>query len=143
MFRRGLLVAGPNLGEFSSDSSSSRKEKVPTPAGRVADGEGEQLLLFFGRGLRLLEPVLDDRDESTLDEFVHEFGRGVIGAGGLPLGAGQEVEGDLSFRLRKHRLELEQALVDASELLDIEGSIVDPPPGALSFSRYIERSHMA
>jgi hypothetical protein len=104
---------------------------MPAPTGRVADGEGEELLLLLGRSLRSLQPVLDDRDEGTLDKLIYELRRGVVRASGFSLGPGKEVEGGLSLRFRKDWLELEQAFIDAPELLDIKGGVVDPPPWGL------------
>jgi len=52
---------------------------------------------------------------------------GVVGAGGLALGPLDELEGRLAVFVREHRLQVEQALVDAAQFFDIEGGVVDAP----------------
>jgi len=52
---------------------------------------------------------------------------GVVGSGGFSLCPLNELEGKLTVFVSKDRLQVEQALVDATQFLDIERGVVDAP----------------
>jgi len=60
--------------------------------------------------------------QQRLDEFV----LGVVGAGGGAFVAGGEGEVEFSVDVGDAGFELQQALIDGAEFLDVEGTVVDP-----------------
>lgn len=76
---------------------------------------------------RLGEPILDHWNQGALHQLLDQFRMGVVRSGGFSLRPLNELEGKLTVFVRKDRLQVEQALVDATQFLDIEGGVVDAP----------------
>ncbi|CAB4881826.1 unannotated protein [freshwater metagenome] len=119
--RSRVELAGSHRCEPARDPPRRRDEKVPGAAGRVADGHGEQRLL----GVLLLLRLVEKRVEGLVEHEVDEARGRVVGAGCLAVIAGEVLEGEDAAQPVVPGNELEQALVDAAELLSTEVSVVD------------------
>jgi len=118
----GLVIAGADDGEGEADAAGGGEQDVAGAAGDVGDSEGEE----SGGGIGLFEFLRDEVVEGVLDERLDEFVLGVVGAGGSAFVALGEGEVVFAVDFRDAWFELQQALIDGAEFLDVEGTIVDP-----------------
>ena len=132
MIGRRLGLAGPHHRQLAPEPARGGQQEVPRAGGRVADPDRQDRpLLVLGRRRRR-QPFGQHRLQGRLDQLGHQLLGRVVAAGALALVALDEAEG-LGGRVRLG-VQLEQALVDRAQLLDVEGR-VGHPAAALALLR--------
>jgi hypothetical protein len=102
--------------------------KCPRAAGRVADAQREDDGLRVGSASGPIQHRVQRRVEQLRDQ---RSGR-VVRAGGLALAAHASLEREAPLHDRRARVQLKQRLVDRSELLGAQGTVVDRPYDAVA-----------
>src|SRR5262249_31547419 len=118
-------LARVESGYLPPDPPRRRQQEVPGPAGRIADPQRQQVRPLLGDSTSPRYRLRDHRVERALDQLPYQPGVRVVGAGRLPLAAGAETEGPPLRRSLQPRLQFEQTLVDAPQLLDVHVAVVD------------------
>ena len=124
--RRRLALARrvrANPGKVPGEAMCRADEEVAGADGRVADLEVEDRPLGLLAGLAP-ERRLHHRVERGVEQALHQYVGGVVGAGGLAGIAGELGEGEVRAVAAHLRGEREQALVDAAQLLGAEIAVV-------------------
>ena len=82
------------------------------------------------------QPFLNHRHQGGVDELLHEFGAGVVRAGGLAFGALGEPESELAFGV-EDGLEVEEGFIHAAQLFHVQGPVVHAPPDLFVLGREV------
>jgi hypothetical protein len=109
-------VTGAHLGQPAGDPPGGGDQERSRAHGRVAHRDGQQGR-FGGWAVRRLHRVVQQRVQRGVEQAVNQAARRVVGAGGLALVAGRGGQGVGAGGGVVPRMQFQQRLVDAAELL--------------------------
>ena len=120
---RGLILTRPHAGQLAPHPPRRREQKGPRTAGRVDHPEGEDGLgTLLGRACRA-EPRIQHGYQGALDQLLHQLGARIVATGRLALRPAYQLEARRASELHEGPI-VEQALVDTTQLLHVQGRIV-------------------
>ena len=128
--RGGFVLTAADARQFLAQAPRRRQQEMPGAAGRVEDFQRKKRRFLFLRSSVLFQAFLHYRLQRAFDQFADQFGRGVIGAGGLALRTRRQLKSQAVLPIRKERgVIIQQTFIHRAEFFGIQRGVVDAARG--------------